>query len=89
MYIQQDRLVKCSVIICMHQFGKSFTEIAFQMGICRKTVSKWINGWEEASDLRDSPRSGCPRKPSQEEDQAIITEASRHPLTNAVIIKTP
>ena len=38
-------------------------------------------------DLCDLPRSGCSRKTFQEEDQAIITEASRNPLTNAVIIK--
>ena len=84
---QHDRLVKRGVIIGMHQSSKSITEIAFEMGVCRNTVSKWINRWEEAGDLRDLPRSGCPRKTSQEEDQAIITEANRNSLTNAVIIK--
>ena len=83
---QQNQLVKRSVIIGMHQSGKSITEIAFKMGVCRNVVSKWINRWEEA-DLRDLPRSGCLRKTSQEEDQAIITEANRNSLTNAVIIK--
>ena len=50
---QQDRLVKRGVIIGMHQSGKSITEIAFKMGVCRNTVSKWINKREESGDLRD------------------------------------
>ena len=71
----------------MHQSGNSIAEIAFEIGLCRNAVSKWITMWEEAGDLRDLPRNGCPQKTSQKEDQAIITETIRNPLTNAVIIK--
>ena len=39
------------LIIGMHQSSKSITEITFKMGLCRNTVSKWINRWGEAGDL--------------------------------------
>ena len=82
-----DQLVKHGVIIDMHQSGKFITYISFEIGVCRNTVFKWINRCEETGDLRDLQRNGCPQKTSQEENQAIITKASRNLLTNAVIIK--
>lgn len=74
-------------IVGMREQGASISAIARELGLTRKTVSKWCNRWEEEGDLRDHPRCGGPRKTSAADDQRIMDEVRRNPHTNAVKIR--
>lgn len=74
-------------IVGMREQGASISSIARDLGLTRNTVRKWCNRWEEEGDLRDHSRCGGPRKTSAADDQRIIDEATRNPLTNAVAIR--
>ena len=84
---EQENLVQRGRIVGLHEAGMSISAIANEVGMKRDTVSRWIKRWNESGDLRDKPRSGCPRKTTREQDEAIANEARNQPITNARIIK--
>jgi transposase len=67
------------------QFGSS--KIAKIIKCNRKTVTHWINRWEETKDLFDRPRSGAPRTTSVKQDQMMVDMALDDMNTTSKTIK--
>lgn len=74
-------------IVGMRDQGASMSAIARELGVTRITVRKWCNRWEEAGDLQDQRRCGGPRKTYAADDQRIMNEVRRNPLTTAVAVR--
>ena len=84
---QKEWIAMRNSIINMRSTGRSMSWIAREMKISRNTVSKWIHRWKSGSDLKDLPRSGAPRKTSQEQDQNIAKEATNNDSSNTKELK--
>ena len=61
---------RAAVSILLHE-GYNKSTIASQLGVSRHTVYRWI---DENQSLHDRPRSGRPRKLSQEQVNWLIHE---------------
>ena len=84
---QKEGVAMRNCIINMRLAGRPISWIAKEMKISRSTVYKWLHRWENGRDLKDLPRSGAPRKTSQEIDQIIAKEATDNNSSNAMEIK--
>ena len=56
------------VFLVNHKYGPRFgpQKIAKIVGCNRKTVTRWLERWQEIKDLSDRPRSGAPRTTNAE-----------------------
>lgn len=68
------RYVMRSRLILMRSRGSTYDEIQEALGISRRVVAKWIKRFSEQGmkGLRDAPRSGKPRKFSDEEVAKVL-----------------
>lgn len=71
----------------MKEAGHTTAEVCHELGVSHTTVNKWWRRWRAEGDLRDRPRSGAHRRTTPVEDDGIIEEATRNPITNAVSIR--
>lgn len=65
------------VFLAKNKYGPQFgsNKIAKIVKCNRKTVTHWLQRWEETKDLFDRHRSGAPRKTTIEQDQVIVDMA--------------
>lgn len=87
MNTSQQKLTLRGQIVGMRNSGSSVCSISRQLGICRSTVRKWLQRWEESGNLLDLPRCGGPRKTTAEQDRRIVDEIRRTPICNAVLVQ--
>ena len=66
-------------IIFLHGQGKSQRQIARELGVCRRTVARWIERVEEGGGIDSAPIPGRPRSSSLEQDVELITLARADP----------
>ncbi len=62
-------------------------EIARTLNPSKRTVYRWAKKIAETGNINNLPRSGAPRKVTEEVEEEIIRTARRSPLTTAVAIK--
>ncbi|XP_037776235.1 uncharacterized protein LOC119573203 [Penaeus monodon] len=87
MNTRQTKIENRGRIIGMRESGLSPSEISRELGISRSVIYRWIKRWEEESTLNDRPRSGAPRKTTEDQDAQIREMVEANPFTNAVSIQ--
>jgi transposase len=77
------------VFLAKNKYGPQFgsSKIAKIMKCNRKTVTRWLNRWEETKDLSDHPCSGAPRITTVEQDQMMVDMALEEMNTTSKTIK--
>lgn len=85
--MNDPKLVRRGRIIEMRSRGLSPTEIANELGVSRETVYRWLQRWDGEGDIQDRPRSGAPKKTTEEEDKAIREATAVNHLKTCVGIK--
>ena len=75
-----------SQIIALKRAGHGSSEIATLVGVNRSTVKRWVSRWREdpsAGTPSHKPRSGRPRKVSQQADNIIKRSLESNPRLTA------
>lgn len=77
-------------ILMLVQEGKSYEEVAKEMGVSKSGVGNIVKRWREKGTVLNQPRSGAPQKIStdtlvqlyEENPFATVGEILEHPLVN-------
>jgi transposase len=70
-----------AAIITLHKLGMTTGDIAHKVPCSEKTVSLWVQRWQEEHSLEDKERSGRPRCTDEETDVAIEEYADEKKFT--------
>lgn len=71
------------IIINLHNQCKSLSEIAVSVSRPRSTVQGVINRYSERKTTKNKPRSGRPRKITEEDRRYIVREILKNPKKSA------
>lgn len=82
----RQKLEQRGQMIGMFNAGVSKNDIAQQLGVSSRTVSRWISRWQAEGNLVDHPKTGRHRKTTAAQDEEIIAMAINSPFINAQII---
>ena len=88
--IQGSQLSICqrSALVTLHQLHVGISQIAELTHCDPRTISHWIDYYQEHHSLQDEPRSGRPRVTSEETDTLIAASAIEAPITTLRIIRS-
>ena len=75
---QSEKSQRRSIAVGLHESGLSYSEVAKQFHVTRRTVINWVAMSKTRTDLSDLPRSGRPEKLS-EEDKELVKSTLKAP----------
>jgi len=77
-----------AALITLHQLNIGINQIAELTHCELRTISHWIDYYQEHHSLQDEPRSGRPRVTSEDIDTSIVAAATETPITTPRTIRS-